>query len=459
MRARTLYSIGAIAVATLLVPACSGGGDEVEWPNVVVVTLDTVRADHIGCYGYERSTSPRIDALAASATRFTRAIATSSWTVPSHASLFTGRFPFEHGAHAFEVEEGTINNVNPLPADEVTLAELLWDRGYMTGAFVANEAFLSPRWQLNQGFEIYDVERAYAPEVNRKVFRWLEVAKTKPFFLFVNYIDAHRPYNTYPRPGVTRRGAVRDGGALLDSLYKAVMPGTGEVPAEIAGRVIDQYDTAVANVDDAVGELIQRLERLGVYNRTIVVITSDHGEYFGEHHLVEHSKDIYQEGLMVPLVVKAPDQTQSAVDERLIDSTDIPRLILDHFPEGFEDVRSRFPAAPGDHDVIAEIYYTRTKDLHHPRWGHRFNRIRTAYFDWPWKLISSSDGAHELYDLSHDPYESDNRYETAPEVAQRLTTSLHEFFAGRMRSNARVDQTPLSEEELERLRSLGYVGN
>lgn len=457
MRVRTAHKIAALVAATLLVPACGGDDEQVAPPNVVLITLDTVRDDHLGCYGYDRTTSPNIDAFAASATRFTRSVATSSWTVPTHASLFTGRFAFEHGAHAFEVPVGEVNNVNPLPVDEVTLAELLWDRGYMTGAFVANEAFLSPRWQLNQGFETYFVRRVYAPDINANVFRWLEAAKDRPFFLFINYIDCHRPYNTRPRPGVTPRPAVQDNGALLDSLYNRVMPATGPVPAALAGAVIDQYDTAVANVDDAVGELIQRLRRLGVYKRTIVVVTSDHGEYFGEHDLVEHSKDIYEEGLAIPLVVKAPEQTEGSTDERLVCSTDVPRLILEHFPVDFDDVRARFPDVPGEHDVIAEIYYTRTKDLHDPRWGHRFNRIRTALYDWPWKLISSSDGNHELYDLSRDPREQDNRFTTAPEVAGRMATRLQEFFASRLRSDTMVEQAPLSAEELERLRSLGYV--
>jgi len=240
--------LGAL-VAVAGVAGC-GGDKEPALPNIVLITLDTVRSDHIGCYGYARNTTPRIDQLANTATRYTRALATSSWTVPVHASLFTGRFPFENGAHAFEVPAGTVNNTNPLPASAVTLAEVLSDRGYMTGAFVANEAFLSPRWQLNQGFETYIVDREYAPMINERAYRWLDAAKTRPFFMFVNYIDAHRPYNTRPRPGLTEVPVVQDTGALLDSLVDAVMPGTGEVPAELAARVVDQYDTAIANIDE-----------------------------------------------------------------------------------------------------------------------------------------------------------------------------------------------------------------
>ena len=446
------------AITTALsVAGCSRGGDAVP-PNVVIITLDTVRSDHLGCYGYPRPTSPHIDALADVATLFTRSLVTSPWTVPTHASMFTGKFSFEHGAHAFEVPEGTVNNVNPLPKSELTIAEVLWEHGYATGAVVANEAFLSQRWQLNQGFETYVVRRTYAPEVNRRVFRWLDAVKDRPFFLFINYIDAHRPYNTRPRPGVTKRAVVQDEGELLDSLYHAVMPGTGDIPVDLANKVTDQYDTAIANVDDAVGELIERLRRSGVYENTVVVVTSDHGEFLGEHHLVEHSKDVYQEVLTAPLIIKAPGQSNGLVDNRIVTSTDIPGLILNHFPPQWVDELAKFRDAPGNHEVIAEIYYTRTKDLFSPKWGHRFNRIRTALFDWPYKLISSSDGQNELYHLERDPSESSNLIDSETVVAARLATRLQEFFASRMRSDERVDQPPLSEEELKRLRSLGYVG-
>lgn len=454
MRISSALSVAAAALALLLAPSCGGG--ESGPPNVVIITMDTVRADHIGCYGYARPTSPRIDELAATCTRFPRAVATSSWTVPTHASLFTGRFPFEHGAHAFEVEPGTVNNVNPLPEEELTLAEVFWDRGYTTGAFVANEAFLATRWQLNQGFETYDVHRAYAPDINERAFRWLDAVHERPFFLFINYIDAHRPYNTTPRPGVTPRPAIRDNGALLDSLYARVMPGTGEVPAALAARVIDQYDTAISHIDDAVGAVLDRLKHLGVYDNTVVVVTSDHGEYFGEHHLVEHSKDIYQEGLMVPLVVKGPGQDAGDVDDRVVTLTDVPRMILGYFPDDWANVRSRFPDEPGNHAVMAELYYTRTKDLFDPRWGSRFDRIRRAYFEWPLKLIESSDGHHELYDLAADPTESDNRFDADSDTARRLEEALETFMASRERGEGRVEQPPLSKSERKKLKSLGY---
>jgi arylsulfatase A-like enzyme len=404
-----------------------------------------MRADHLGCYGYPRNTSPHIDALAETATLYSRAVASAPWTVPTHASLFTGKYAFEHGAHTFEVPppddpSTTVNNVNPLHARFPTLAEVFNEEGYKTAAFVTNEAFLGTRWQLDQGFDIYLVTTEYAASLNRRIFSWLGANKDRQFFLFINYMDTHRPYNTTPRPGLLPTPVVQDGGELLDQLYGAVMPGVGPLPHELMQRVVDQYDTAVANVDEAVGALVKQLKKLRLYNNTVIVLTSDHGEFLGEHHLVEHSKDVYEEVLRVPLIIKNPRQRDQQVVEQMTSSTDIPNLIFSKFPfEHAARYMKKFPDAPGNHSVIAENYYTRSKDLFHPVWGHRFNRVRSVIYEWPYKYIHSSDGKHELYNIEDDPAETDN------------------LKASRERADDIVDQPPLSDKEIEKLKSLGYI--
>jgi arylsulfatase A-like enzyme len=449
-----------LAVLINAVSGCARGRKSDAAPNVILITLDTVRADHLGCYGYGRDTSPRIDALAKTATLYKRAVATSPWTVPTHASLFTGKFSFEHGAHGFKVKKGEINNANPLPMSQLTLSEVFAREGYMTGAFVANDVFLAPRWQLNQGFKTYRVERLYAAELNEFVFQWLAVAQETPFFLFINYMDAHRPYNTRPQPGLSGVDVVRDQGELLDSLYSVVMPGTGEVPAPLARKVIDQYDTAVRNLDEQIGLLIDRLELLGFYDNTVIILTSDHGEFFGEHHLVEHSKDLYEEVVSVPLIVKAPYQKKQKTEKTLVASTDIPYLILSQFSgEKWVKHLDAFPDVPGNHEVVTELYYSRPRDLFNPVWGYRFDRIRTAIYEWPYKYIYSSDGKHELFDLESNERETQNLLEQKPEIAERFTGKLQDFFADRVRWAGVVDQEPLSEDEKKRLRALGYVGD
>lgn len=323
-------------------------------PNMVLITLDTLRADHLGCYGYTRDTSPRIDAFAECATLYTRSRAVAPWTIPTHASLFTGKLPFEHGAHTFKVARPR-NNVNPLARHHLTLAEALQSEGYETGAFVANWAYMGTRWQLDQGFTTYHHEYAYAGKLNRRIFKWVDAHGAEPFFLFINYIDTHRPYNTTPRPGLLDRPVVRDQGQLLNLLISKVMPGHGPIPHALVRKVVDQYDTAIANVDEQFGALLDKLETMGVYDNTVIVVTSDHGEFLGEHRLVEHSKDVYEEVLWVPLIIKYPGQRAGEVRDTLVSSTDIPRLLLSQFPPDLaERYAALFPDLPGNHEVLSE---------------------------------------------------------------------------------------------------------
>lgn len=432
-------------------------------PNLLLIVLDTLRADHLGCYGYARNTSPRIDALASGATLYRRAVATAPWTVPTHASLFTGMFPFEHGAHTYK-GSAPADVIHPLHESHVTLAEVLRNEGYTTAAFVANAGYLDPWFQLNQGFDTYQVKYVWSPAVNQRAFEWLDRNGDEPFFLFLNYMDTHRVYNTTPRPGFLETPAVRDRGALLDALIDRVLPAEELLPEDLARRVIDQYDTAVANVDEAVGALLDKLVAMGLYEQTMIVLTSDHGEYFGEHHLVEHSKDIYQPALEVPLIIKAPGQRTGSIDDGLVSSVDVPRLVLSQFPtELSAKCAGLFPNAPGNHAVVSENYFTRAKDLYNKRWGHRFNRIRTAIYEWPYKYIRSSDGRHELYNLPDDPAELNNLLAAEPQIAARLAARLETFQSRRRSAGGSVGTTSApaepDEELLDRLRSLGYISS
>ena len=422
---------------------------------MVLLSLDTVRADHLGCYGYARQTSPRLDAFAAGATRYRRSLASASWTLPTHASLFTGRYAFEHGAHGLRSTDPS-RSLRPLDPAAVTLAESLRDHGYATAGFVANTAFLSPRCGLNQGFETYRLRRLGARELNGQALAWLAGVKERPFFLFINYMEAHRPYDIRPRAGLLDRPVSQDT-ELIPKLYEAVMPGTADAPPELVRDLVDQYDTAIANLDEELGHLLDGLREAGRDADTVVVVSADHGEFFGEHRLAEHSKDVYQEVLAVPLIVRSPGQKRGRVVDTLVSSVDVPRLIFEHFsdPEAWS---GQFPFTPGNHPVLAEVYYARPKDLLNPAWGARFDRIRIACFEWPLKLIESSDGRHELYDLDRDPREALSLFATQHDAALRLQAALNQFRASRPRNEVDVEAKPLDENEQEALRALGYVG-
>lgn len=442
-----------LAILALVASAC-GGPEVVTDPPVILITLDTLRADHLGCYGYERATSPALDAFASRATRYTRAKATAPWTLPSHASLFTGQYPVEHGAHTYWIDPedaSLVDNVRPLSPAAVTLAERFGTAGYQTAAFAANIVFLKKQYGLDQGFGTYDVQAGYAPKVNARALEWLDARDTeRPFFLFLNYMDTHSPYNTAPRAGWA--GAAEDSGPLITRMRDAILPGDRKPPAKPLERLRNQYDLGIRNLDDGLAGLFTALHERSLFDPALIIIASDHGEYFGEHRLIAHSKDVYEPVIAIPLIVKAPGQTIGETEERLVSLAHVPVLIQPHCPV-LEDAEfsANWPAPT----VLSENHFTRLKDLKMP-WAKRFLRSRVAMYEGDTKLIHSSDGAHELYELSADPPEHRDRAAALPaelaELVSRLEASLE-----RLRQEApEMDLRELSEEEIEALRALGY---
>ena len=451
-RDRRILWAGALALLWV-----AQGCSDARRPNVLLITLDTVRADHFSSYGYPKLTTPHLDAFASRATRYRTCIATSPWTVPSHASLFTGRHSFEHGAHSFEPKGAKYANVFPLDDSHETLAEVLGKEGYVTGGIVANRVYLDPLLNLEQGFETWEVKHVLSPKINRHVFRWLERHRDQSFFLFVNYMDAHRPYNVTPAGGERRYPKAQYPAHTLDALISRVMI-DGDPPGELGELVVEQYDRAIRNLDAQLGRLLQRLEALDLYDDTLIVVTSDHGEYFGEHGLVEHSKDVYRQALEVPLIVKRPGQTRGEVVEIPASLVDVPRMILAGIsPALLERHGDRFPYALGAHPVIAENYFSRPKDVLHPAYGQRFRRVRTALMEDGYKLIHSSDGSHELYRLEGDPDEASDEIAALPERAREMSEALRRLQERGRWIHSGDGELPLSAEQIEALRQLGYA--
>lgn len=461
-RARLPLLLLGLALAT----ACGGDakpGRPTRPPNVVLVTLDTVRVDHLSTYGYPRRTSPHLSQLAEVADRYTAAQSTAPWTVPSHASIFTGLYTFQHGAEASdEAPEWATQNAVGLAEGFETLAELLARHGYRTGGFAANEVFLAPRFGFAQGFQTYLPKRLPGAQLNEQVFGFLSVKSEQPFFLFVNYMDAHRPYRTVPIADAVSRGLPppdpEPAGELLDRYVEAVMARTGEDVDSLRERVVSQYDHGVAHADLALGALIEKLKALGLFEDTLIVVTSDHGEYFGEHDLVEHNKDVYQAALRVPLVVKHAGQRRGRVIDTPVCHAELARVIAAGLTVELErEIAQRFPYAPGAPLKLAELWLSRPNELK-ASWGARFKRKRAALFLERWKYIRSSDGSHELYDLASDPGETRNLIAEKPELARTLDERLARFEAESRAPTTRAAPVEVSDEELETLRQLGYAG-
>ena len=261
--------------------------------NVILISIDTLRADHLGTYGYERKTSPRIDGFARNALVFENAISQSSWTTPAHASMFTGLLPSEHGLTVFP-QPGKLDPSKP------TLASTLKDHGYATAAFVAGD-FMRKAFGLNAGFAGYKPMGNSFEKTLPAARKWLGEHGDKPFFLFVHGSDPHRPYkhkelNTFHQPAqdydidnfCKHESRVREGDELE--------------------YVIAQYDAGIVYTDELIGKFLQYLDKQKLFRNSIVIITSDHGEELFDHGGCDHKHSVYRELTRVPLIVHLPSK-------------------------------------------------------------------------------------------------------------------------------------------------------
>jgi arylsulfatase A-like enzyme len=425
--------------------------------NVVLYVIDTLRADHLGCYGYAKPTSPRIDALAADGALFADALAQASWTRPATASIMTGVDPPVHGA--MTIRQGFRPEVP-------TLAEVLAAAGHATAAFVTN-VNVAGRWGFARGFDRYE----YLPEdedspalhvgadvLAARVRDWLERADTgRPFFLYVHATDPHAPYTPsgdLERAWAAERGCGKEVQRLLGQAKRRPETMTsGEL-----GRLIACYDAEIAFVDRHVGGLVDELARRGLLDDTVVVVTSDHGEEFLDHRGVEHGRTLYDEQLRIPLVMRFPDPAlrgrKVAARARQID---VVPTVLDYLglPAPAE-VRGRSLlaaiAGEGVGDPIDSFAHTRLG-------GRALQSLTTGR----WKVIARESGRGPLqaFDLARDPDERTDRARARPWLADFARESLATWLADVPRTGdpTRVPE-PLPEADaatLRRLRALGYV--
>jgi len=455
-------------------------------PNVLWVIWDTVRPDNLSLYGYERATTPALDAFAARGVTFDNAISPAPWTLPSHASMFTGLPP-----HALDAGWRT-----PLEKQPVTVAEIARANGYRTAGFIANLFYASRESGLDRGFttwidypvftlpeflrstalaraafnsslnplrmfrraaaagndsETLDIatdpstngdrgpagvrgvpspdrptaalprqqtrrssptrgpvawiralqneSRKWAPQVNDEFLDWVTRDDPRPFFAFLNYFDAHDPYRP-PAP--------------FDTVFR-----TGPAPAMIKGRryspeeverMIGAYDASIAYLDHHFGRLLARLDTLGLLDNTIVIISSDHGEEFGEHRVFTHAHSLYQPSLRVPLVIAAPGVPAGQRVDAWVTTTDLARTVLELASLEPRAVpgrtlsrywESRADSAMPPDTLRATVLYSWDVPEYYPI---RKGDMESVFAD-PWKYIRNGDGSEELYDLRADPGE------------------------------------------------------
>lgn len=420
-------------------------------PNVLLVTLDTTRSDHLGVYGYARPTSPVLDRLADDSLVFTRAASTSSWTLPAHASMFTGKLPSAHGARVDP--EGELLLADGLPGDEElpgyrastiadaeqTLAERLAEAGYAT-AGVAGGPWLKRIFGLAAGFEHYDEagvtswRGAAAPYVADAALQLLDRVDDRPFFLFVNFFDPHTPYSP---PWLDRLRVVGNPFTLL-----------GEGLA--AALLRNAYDGEIRSMDRQLGRLLDALHERGLYDDTLIVVTADHGELFGEGGHFGHGLYLSEAELHVPLLVKLPGAARAG--ERVsarVSVAGVCALILEG--AGLSVPESVLPSltAPLHGPVVAETYPL----VQQSRDGHW-----RALYVGNLKYLWNSQGRHELRDLSDGWDPEQNLIDRSADAARRLDGQLSEILAATP-ALPREPKSPraVDPQTREALENLGYL--
>jgi arylsulfatase A-like enzyme len=441
---------GVPAVASHLLPAAGGIGlpfvgitedYECLGCSVILISIDTLRADHLGSYGYFRETSPNIDRFTEDSVIFRTAIVQAPSTVRSHASILTSLYNFQHRARSFPF--------TPLPEEATTVTEVLSREGYETVAFTGSGQ-VHPEYGLAQGFDIYDnrAGRSFGDAVDDAI-EWLEAESRGKFFMFLHTYEVHAPYRPKQEyldlftPEPESRLPEHISIEIIDEVNLEFFGRRTYKPADVR-QIMRSYDAEIRSVDDSFGRLVEALESMGEYEDLLIVFTGDHGEEFGEHGMIaRHSHTLHDETLKVPLIMKFPRGSFASTDLRSqVRSIDIAPTITDvlaiESPPSFQgislievitgtDQRARFAVSELGNDAISTA-------------------IRTER----WKLYND-----RLFDLVADPMELEDVSARYPTVRVALESRLVDLVSGG--NVLESEQGDPSEEVLRQLRALGYV--
>ncbi|UCH33867.1 MAG: sulfatase [Armatimonadota bacterium] len=443
-----------VALLAVALAFATGCGSRNRRPlNVLLITLDAQRADHLGCYGYHRETSPNIDALAARGVLFRQANANAPWTLPSFASILTSQFPMDHGATTPR---------RALPGSNWLLPKIMQRHGYFTAAAIAS-GFVAPHYNIAQGFNRFvgdrfkDETTAHfrcmdsPPWVTDFGLKFLKVHRDQPFFLWLHYLKPHDPYLWQPK----HRFLDAPPTDLPEYLSLPWLTShQDELTPKQMHEIVALYDGQTAYADSYIGQILGQLDRLGLRERTVVVLSSDHGEQFLQHGAFGHHRQIYQDELHVPLIIAAPTSVKGgrSVDEP-VQLVDLMPTLLDlcGIREQVSGARgqSLMPLLTGrsgyrEQDIVASVSEPdQSEDVELMR------SIRRG--DWK-LLLKVRESKTELYDLAADPGEQHNLAGRGLDVERQLRNALSRYRRARSRPGLK-----LSPETERRLRGVGYL--
>lgn len=440
------FLLAAAAAVALLLVGCFPG---IRKPNLLVISIDSLRADHVGSYGYPRPTTERMDAFGAAGARFDQAIAQAPWTTPSMISFMTSLYPSTHGVDRIQ---------RHMKDSHRTLAEILRENGYRTAAVVPFVTLWS-YYGLNRGFEDFHEEYFDHDSLSSRFLAmtaegWIRRHRHEPFFYWVHFWDPH--YNYRPSREVRGRFVPEETsfGERVFDIQDLKWRENPLSPAEVAYN-IDRYDEEILFTDRNVGRLLDFLSEIGLESDTLVVILSDHGEQFQEHGWLEHTNRVYDNLIRVPLFLRFPDRVPAGLQiSRQVELIDMVPTLLDLLGVGRagESFQGRSLAKElsggeppeGSANLPAFSETARLADLKTVRY-------------WPWKYIRDfkSDRA-ELYRIDLDPGETRDLIDQRPEKAAEMS-GLMDAWLGHALLETAAPEGRLTPDMIEKLRSLGYL--
>ncbi len=420
---------------------------EAQPPSVIVITVDTLRADRLGCYGYFRNTSPTIDTLAQDGILFERAYAPMSTTLPSHISLMTSMNPLQHGVLGNFMHLKTALSTS----DELHTAAQLFERqGYATAAFISCTP-LKSHSGMDAGFEVYDEPDGalrVARETTDAALAWIEDNAERPVFLWLHYFDPHQPYGP---------PADFEGGFTRNRKLRSYLAERGVELSERVTANNNLYDSSILYLDSQLQRLLDELKSNGLYQDSTVVFTADHGEGLGQHGWMDHGP-IYEEDIHVPLIIKLPGvQVQggqrrtdlAALIDVLPTLTGISGLSLSDLEQAqFTGHHLLSDESPRQHVFSQRVARGR-------RWGAG---LKYALTGLRWKYYHLTEGDDELYDLEQDPAELQDVLAEQTEVAREMKAILLKKIRTYERQSREAgDDTQFSQQVLDDLKALGYA--
>lgn len=419
-------------------------------PNVVFIVIDSLRADHVGCYNYPRRTTPNLDALAGESILFRNAISAAPWTVPSVASMLTSRYPSELGIRERPVVVG---------GSPEFLAEIMGRHGYRTHGIVSHDN-VSARLGFGQGFETFNEDCVLghggisSPGVTRRAMACIDAKDRRPFFLFLHYFDPHYNYILYPKADYDPqyKGTVKSGEDIM-SLWKKM----ANMSADDIGHVQALYDSEIFRTDEALGILFEYMKASGVYDNTIIVVTADHGEEFMERGRIGHCGSLYQELIHVPLLIKPPHGS-GAVVEKVVGLIDVMPTILAGIGLGVPATCRGRPLPLADMASFqSRPVFSETFKANDQPWDETPIALRAVVMMDHIKVIyDQKQGTRTCYNLAHDKGEK-HGFGAAEMpfsgMARVLDDWIESVATNRPHSSALPSLTP---EQAQRLQSLGY---